>query len=103
MPIEIESDSLEARILRILLETYPVTTTDLQWELKISPGVLMRTLRALQSRGILEFEELPDKTFIRLLRSDFSFVGRKATQRKRYKQKGKKKPKKKDYDGMMFG
>ncbi len=103
MPIEIESDSLEARILRILLETYPVTTSDLEWELKISSGILKRTLKALQSRGILEFEELPDKTFVRLLRSDFAFVGRKATQRKRYKQKGKKMPEKDDYEGMMFG
>lgn len=103
MPVEIESDSLEARILRVLLESYPVTVSDLEWELKISPGILMRTLKALQSRGILDFEELPDKTFIRLLRTDFAFVGRKATQRKRFKQKGKKKPKSEEYEGIMFG
>jgi DNA-binding transcriptional ArsR family regulator len=102
MPIEIESDSLEARVIRILLETYPVTLSDLKWQLKVSPDILTRTLKALQSRGILELEELPDQTFIRLLRTDFSFVGRKATQRKRYKHKGKK-SEKEEYEGMMFG
>jgi len=102
MPIEIESDSLEARLLRILLRTYPVTVDDLKWELKVSSSILERTLGALQSRGILELEELPDKTFVRLLRTDIAFVGRKATQRKRFKQKGKK-SEKKEYDGMMFG
>jgi DNA-binding transcriptional ArsR family regulator len=102
MPVEIDSDSLEARILRILIKTYPVTTSDLRWELKISPNILERTLKALQSRGIVELEELPDKTFIRLIRRDISFVGRKATQRKRVKRKGKR-PEKKEYDGMMYG
>jgi DNA-binding transcriptional ArsR family regulator len=102
MPIEIDADSLEARILRILLETYPITVSDLKWELKISPNILERTLKALQSRGILELEEMPDKTFIRLIRRDISFVGRKATQKKRFKHKGKK-LEKKEYDGMMFG
>ncbi len=102
MPIEIESDSLEARLLRVLLKTYPITTANLKWELKVSSGILERTLKGLQSRGIIELEVLPDKTFVRLLRSDISFVGRKATQRKRFKHKGKRSGKQ-DYDGMMFG
>jgi predicted ArsR family transcriptional regulator len=102
MPIEIDSDSLEARILQILIKTYPVTTSDLKWELKISPNILERTLKALQSRGIVELEELPDKTFIRLMRRDIAFVGRKATQKKRVKRKGKR-PEKTEYDGMMYG
>ncbi|MEE9115378.1 MAG: transcriptional regulator [Thermoplasmata archaeon] len=102
MPIEIESDSLEARILRILIKTYPITVSDLEWDLKISPNILQRTMKALQSRGIIELEELPDKTFIRLIRRDISFVGRKATQRKRVKRKGEK-IEKSEYDGMMYG
>ncbi|MFQ6061473.1 MAG: transcriptional regulator [Thermoplasmata archaeon] len=102
MPVEIESDSLEARLLQILLKAYPVTLSDLKWELKVSSRILMRTLRALQSRGILELEELPDKTFVRLLRTDISFLGKKATQRKRFKRKGRK-PKKEEYEGIMFG
>jgi predicted ArsR family transcriptional regulator len=102
MPIEIDSDSLEARILRILIKTYPVTVKDLKWDLKISPDILKRTLKALQSRGIIELEELPDKTFIRLIRRDIAFVGRKAAQRKRVKRKGKK-AEKTEYDGMMYG
>ncbi len=102
MPVEIESDSLEARILRVLLETYPISVKDLRWELRISKNILDRALKGLQSRRIIELEVLPDKTFIRLLRSDIAFVGRKATQRKRFKHKGKR-PKQKDYDGIMFG
>ena len=102
MPIEIESDSLEARLLRILLKTYPITVSDLKWDLKVSGGILDRTLKALQSRGIIELEVLPDKTYVRLLRTDIAFVGRKATQRKRFKHKGKRSGKQ-EYDGMMFG
>ncbi len=103
MPVQIESDSLEARVLRILLATYPISVSDLKWELKISEDILNRTLKSLETRGILELEELPDTTFIRLLRTDIAFVGRKVTQRKRFKQKGKKPAKKEEYDGMMFG
>ena len=101
MVIEIEQGSLEERVLRILLEAYPVTLKDLKWELKISEVKLDLVLKKFVMRGIIELEELPDTTFIRLLRSDFVFVGRKASQKKRFKRKGGRK-KVEDYDGIMF-
>lgn len=100
--IEIQQGTIEERILRILLETYPITLEDIQWELGISEGRLMRAIKGLQLRRILEVEELPDRTFVRLLRRDFAFVGRKATQKKRFKRKGKK-LEEKEYEGIMFG
>ncbi|MEE9488917.1 MAG: transcriptional regulator [Thermoplasmata archaeon] len=101
MVIEIEQGTLEERVLRILLEAYPVTLKDLKWELKISEVKLDLVLKKFVMRGIIELEELPDTTFIRLLRSDFVFVGRKASQKKRFKRKGGRR-KVEDYDGIMF-
>jgi DNA-binding MarR family transcriptional regulator len=102
VPLVIKEDTVEARILHILLEAYPVTVKDIEWELKVGPARVQRTLKALASRGIIELEKLPDKTYVRLLRSDISFIGRKPSQRRRVKHRGKKR-KTDDYDGPMFG
>jgi DNA-binding MarR family transcriptional regulator len=99
--IEVEQGSLDERVLRYLMEAYPVTLDDLKWEMKISEVRLDRLLKKLIARGIVELEKLPDTTYVRLLRSDFAFVGRKASQKKRFKRKGGGK-KGEDYDGMMF-
>ena len=101
MAIEIEQGSLEERVLRFLLEAYPATVEDLKWDLKVSQKILDRVLKKLVARGIVELEKLPGKTYVRLLRSDFAFVGMKASQKKRFKRKGGRK-KQEDYDGMMF-
>ena len=103
MPVEIIQGSLEEKIIKRLLEVYPITLKELRFDLNISEKVMMRSIQALVLRGILELEELPDKTFIRLLRRDFLFIGRKATQRRRFKHKGGRKEKPKDYDGIMYG
>ncbi|UCG70737.1 MAG: Lrp/AsnC family transcriptional regulator [Thermoplasmata archaeon] len=100
--IEIERGSIEARIIEVLQEVYPISIKELQKELSISEKMLERGIKRLQTRGIITLEPLPDKTYIRLLRMDFHFVGRKATQRKPIKRKGGKK-KGKDYDGMAYG
>jgi ParB-like chromosome segregation protein Spo0J len=102
MPIEITQGSLEEKVIRRLLEVYPITIDQLKSDLGISERILMRTIRALVLREIIELEELPDKTFIRLQRKDFLFLGRDVTQRKRFKHKGDKK-KESDYEGIMFG
>ena len=101
--LEILEGTLESRIIHVLLEMYPATTRDLERELKVKSTLLDRTLKAMRSRGIIEVEPLPDRTFVRLLRSDFRFVGRKESQRKRVKQHGGKREKPKEYDGPMFG
>lgn len=102
MTVEVLHGSLEERILRFLLEVYPVTVEDLEKEVKIKRERLDRILKSFVQRGIVELEPLPDKTFIRLLRSDFQFTGIKASQRQRFKQKGGKKETSKDYEGPMY-
>jgi predicted ArsR family transcriptional regulator len=99
--IEIERSSLEARILEMLLEVYPMTVNELARELKLSKKTMERHMKKLQSRGIVDLEPLPDKVFIRLLRRDIRFVGKVASQRTPVKKKGKKKGKK-DYEGLAY-
>jgi predicted ArsR family transcriptional regulator len=100
--IEIERGTLEAKIIEVLLEVYPISVSDLKDELNISEQSLKRGIKKLQVRGIIQLEPLPDKVFIRLIRRDFHFIGRKVTQRKPLKKKGRK-SKGKDYDGFAYG
>jgi len=103
VPIEVLHGSLEERILRYLLEAYPVTTAMLARDLRVPKSRLNRQLKALVLRGIVELEDLPDKTFVRLLRQDFSFFGYKDSQRKRFKRSGGNRKASKDVEGPMFG
>ena len=102
MAIEVLHGSLEERVLRYLLEVYPATIEDLERELKIKRERLDRLIKSFLQRGIVEVEELPDKTYLRLIRSDFHFTGIKASQRRRYKQTGGKKQMPNEYEGPMF-
>ena len=79
--IEIITGTLEEHIIKILQKTYPVTTNDLLGQLQVSESLLMRTLKKLQIKGIVAMEPLPDTTFLRLLRNDISFVGKKRQKR----------------------
>jgi predicted ArsR family transcriptional regulator len=85
--MEIESGSLEERILKILLSRYPITLKELQKELRISLPILKRALTRLQLMGALNLEILPDEIFIRLLRTDFSFHGVSKKQKKAFKKR----------------
>lgn len=99
--MQIKTNSTEERTLKILMEKYPITVNELQKELKISFMVLERILKKFQVLGIVILEKLPDKTYVRLLREDFDFIGLRQTQKKAFrKKKGKKEVKK--YDGFMF-
>jgi len=102
MAIEVLNGSIEERILRYLLEVYPVTIEDLERELKIKRERLDRVIKSFVQRGIVELDILPDRTFIRLLRSDIHFTRIKPSQRRRYKQSGGKKQGIKDYEGPMY-
>jgi predicted ArsR family transcriptional regulator len=102
MMMEIERGSLEARIIEILLDVYPITVKELKEELSLSEKMLERGIKRLQSRGIIELEPLSDKVYIRLIRRDFHFVGRKVTQRKPIKRSGGSKGGK-EYDGFAYG
>ena len=108
--IEIKKGSLEERALQILFNKYPITVDELRQELGISKGAVERLVKKLVSRGIISLEELPSKSYIRLQRRDFRFIGRHESQRRPLKHKtrrdrtAKYKPKKEkdDYDDMMY-
>lgn len=100
--IEITSGTLEERIIKLLRKIYPITIEDIKNKLKLSELVVSRVLKKLQTKGIVRLEPLSDKTYVRLLRHDFSFVGRKR-QRKFIKHHLEGKIKEtEEYDGIMY-
>jgi predicted transcriptional regulator len=100
--IEITNGTLEERIIKLLQKTYPITIKDIKNKLNISEEVVLRTLKKLQLKDIVQLDLLPDKTFVRLLRNDFRFIG-KRQQKKFIKHRiGKKIQKTQEYDGDMY-
>lgn len=99
--IEINRGTLEEQIIKILQKTYPITIVDIKKELHLSEQQILRVLNKLQIKGILKLEPLPDKTYIRLLRHDFSFIAKKR-QRKFIKHSKDKKQEKNEYNGIMY-
>jgi len=100
--IEITTGTLEERIIKLLQKIYPITVDDIKKELNVSKDMVVRSLKKFQMKGIIGLEPLPDKTYVRLLRRDFSFIGKKR-QRKFIKHRtGKKKQKTEEYNGIMY-
>ena len=100
--IEITTGTLEERIIKLLQKTYPITVEDIKKQLNVSKDMVLRSLKKFQIKGIIKLEPLPDKTFVRLLRRDFSFIGKKR-QRKFIKHRtGKKRQNTEEYDGIMY-
>lgn len=75
--IEIKNGSIDAQIIRILQKSYPVTVEEIENKLHLSHSQVLRVLNQLHVKGIIMLEPLPDKIFVRLLRNDFKFVGKK--------------------------
>ena len=75
--IEIDNGSIDAQIIKILQKKYPVTLEDIEHQLSLSRGRILRVLNQLHVKGIVRLEPLPDKIYVRLLRHDFKFVGKK--------------------------
>lgn len=75
--IEIKTGTMEEKIIKILQEKYPVTLEEIGKKLHVSKSTAEFELVKLQSKGIVEMEPLPGKTFVRLIRTDFRFVGRR--------------------------
>jgi len=75
--IEIDNGSIDAQIIKILQKKYPVTVKEIEDELHQSHGRILRILNQLHVKGIVRLEPLPDKIYVRLLRHDFRFVGKK--------------------------
>ncbi|KYK31917.1 MAG: transcriptional regulator [Thermoplasmatales archaeon SG8-52-3] len=99
--IEITTGTLEERIIKLLKKTYPISVDDIKNELNVSKDMILRTLKKFQMKGIVRLEPLSDKTYVRLLRHDFSFIGKKR-QRKFIKHRTGKRQESNDYDGIMY-
>ncbi len=65
--MNVQVNALEARIIGILRDWYPITVEELKDELALPSGVLERTLKSLMVKGVIALEPLTDKTYIRLL------------------------------------
>ncbi|MCK4757782.1 MAG: transcriptional regulator [Thermoplasmata archaeon] len=103
MPIEFDTSSLEARVLKLLQEAYPLTTDEMMRKLRISESRLKRVLATLQSNGLVALRPLPDKTYVDLISQNFRFSGRNPSQKKKLKHSKRPKKKTEDYDGPMYG
>jgi len=99
--IEITNGTLEERIIKLLQKIYPITVNEIKEELNVSIAIILRTLKKFQMKGIIKLEPLPDKIYVRLLRNDFSFIGKKQ-QRKFIKHRTGPKKKTEEYDGIMY-
>jgi hypothetical protein len=100
--IEITCGTLEEKIIKILQKTYPITIKELAEILHLSKPQALRVLNKFQIRGILKLEPLPGKTYVRLLRNDFSFIGKKRQRKFIKHHKNSKKHENKEYDGIMY-
>ena len=65
--MKVQVDALQARIIAILKDWYPITVEELRDELALPTNVLERSLKGLMVKGVIALEPLSDKTFIRLL------------------------------------
>ena len=107
--VQVNAKSAEAKVLRVLLERYPIDIDEVVRRTKLKRIDVERALYGMERKGWVQLERLPDRTFIRLRRFDFTFLGRDETQRKAVKHKGrdgKKRVKEKllkdDDDDMMY-
>ncbi len=85
MPVEIATGTYEEQVIRLIMSRYPVTDKDIAKELGLKLDVVRRVLKGLAQQGVISLEPLEDRTYIRLLRKDFRFVGRSPTQKKALK------------------
>lgn len=99
--IEVEKDSLEAKVLGILKKVYPITAEELRLRLKLRGHQLQEVLKNLNRAGLVGMDVLPDKTFLYLRRDDILFIGRKPTQKRSLVKKIDRK-KICEYEGQMY-
>jgi len=101
--IEITTGTIEERIIKLLQKNYPVTISDIEGKLLTPRNTVTRVLQKLQTKGIVQLEPRPDKTYIRLLRHDFSFISKKRQRKfiKHYSDRKKQEPKE-EYDDIMY-
>ena len=101
--IEIKTGTMEEKIIKILQEFYPITVEEISKKLHVSKSNAEFELIKLQSKGIVEIEPLPGKTFVRLLRHDFTFVGRRHQKKFIKSKRSRIAEKEEDENDIMFG
>jgi len=100
--IEINAGSIEEQIIRLLQKIYPITVDEIKNRLNLSRDRVIRVLKKLQIKGIVNLEPLPDKIYVRLLRHDFNFI-RKKRQKKFIKHHtGRKNQESSENNEMMY-
>jgi predicted transcriptional regulator len=97
--MNIQVDALQARIIDILKDWYPITVEELRDELSLPSGVLERSLKSLMVKGVIALEPLTDKTYIRLLIPELVFEREKS---KKPRTRKKREPPKKTDDSLMY-
>ena len=99
-----DTSSLEAKILLLLVEVYPITVNEIADYLKEPKNRVENSLKVLALKGLIAMEPLPDKTFVSLASGDFQFTGRETEQLKKVQEKLKKRQGPvEEYNGMMYG
>lgn len=106
MPHTFDTSSLEAKILLLLLEVYPITVKEVADYLGTSERKVEACIAGLAKKGLVRTEPLPDTTFVSIASGDFSFKGRETEQLKKVREKLEKRKKFRtpdDNSGGMYG
>ncbi|HJX04786.1 MAG: hypothetical protein A3K76_06445 [Euryarchaeota archaeon RBG_13_57_23] len=98
--MKVQVDALQARIIAILRDWYPITVEELRDELSLPSGVLERSLKSLMVKGVIALEPLSDKTYIRLLVPEM--VLETSASKKSRKSKKRNPPPRPDDDSYMY-
>ena len=100
--IELTKGTQEEQIIKILQKTYPITVKEIAEKLHLSEKQVLLVLKKLQTKHIVQLDILPGKTFVRLLRNDFKFVGKKRQRKFIKHHKDKQNKETEEYDGIMY-
>ena len=106
MPHTFDTSSLEAKILLLLVEVYPITVKEVADYLGTSQRKAEACIAVLAKKGLVRTEPLPDTTFVSLAGGDFQFKGRETEQLKKVREKLEKRKKFKTPDednSAMYG
>ncbi|MDG6226014.1 MAG: hypothetical protein QCI82_10955 [Candidatus Thermoplasmatota archaeon] len=87
--VQLDSGSKEAMIVSVLLKRYPIDDQEIATMTGLSIKEVRRLLKGMEDRGWLLLDRLPDRHYVRLLRRDFTFVGRVQTQKRPVKHKNR--------------
>lgn len=100
--MSIQLSQLEARIVRILVDWYPITVEELRDELGLRKDVLDRTLKSLVLKGVVQLEPLPDKVYVRLLIQNIDLKGAQSQSKRRADRKSRRAGDDDESDSIMY-